>query len=270
MTDRDYILGTHDAEIERLLLQHRVWRPRMLDAWRRAGITQDQDVVDIGSGPGYAALDLAEIVGPKGGVLAVERSGRFLSSLKAAAAKRNLANIHTLEADITEASIGEEIADAAWCRWVFSWVTRPERGIANIARAMKPSGVVVFHEYLNYAAWGLLPHYPAFAAFVKAVIDSVAVTGANINSALVLPNLLEGAGFEIVALNPIVDVVAPDNYVWQWPVAFARGFRNKLVNDGLLTAADADAAIAALDRAETEGGVHMVTPIVLEIIARRR
>ncbi|MGI8619054.1 MAG: hypothetical protein ACR2L6_08180 [Gemmatimonadaceae bacterium] len=26
--DKDYILGTHDEEIERLGLQHRVWRPK--------------------------------------------------------------------------------------------------------------------------------------------------------------------------------------------------------------------------------------------------
>jgi ubiquinone/menaquinone biosynthesis C-methylase UbiE len=270
MSERDYILGTHDAEIARLLLQHRVWRPRMLDAWRRAGITQGQTVIDVGSGPGYAALDLAEIVGPQGRVLAVERSERFLSALEATAGARNLANIDTLEADITEAPIGEAIADAAWCRWVFSWLTKPERGVANISSALKAGGVAVFHEYLNYAAWGLLPHDAAFAAFVKAVIDSVAQTGADIDSAHALPKHLEQAGFEIVSLAPIVDVVAPSNYVWRWPAAFARAYKDKLVADGLLTAAEADAAIAALNRAEREGGTRMATPIVLEIIARRR
>ena len=52
--ERDYVLGTHDEEIERLGLQHRVWRPRMLEAWRRAGVTVGSRVIDIGAGPGYA------------------------------------------------------------------------------------------------------------------------------------------------------------------------------------------------------------------------
>ena len=30
--ERDYVLGTHDDEVMRLGLQHRVWRPRALDA----------------------------------------------------------------------------------------------------------------------------------------------------------------------------------------------------------------------------------------------
>ena len=270
MSERDYVLGTHDAEIDRLRLQHRVWRPRMLDAWRRGGITQGQTVVDVGCGPGYASLDLSEIVGPAGRVIAVERSARFLDALRHAAEHNGLANIATLEADITEKPIGDGIADAAWCRWVFSWMTRPELGVANIARVLKPSGVAIFHEYLDYASWGLAPRSEAFSEFVRAIIASVTRTGATIDSALVLPRLLEEAGFDIVSLTPIVDVVAPDNYVWQWPTAFARGYREKLVADGLITADRAREALAALDRAEKEGGVRMITPIVLEIIARRR
>lgn len=270
MTERDYILGTHDAEIERLLLQHRVWRPRMLDAWRRAGITQAQTVLDLGSGPGYATIDLAEIVGPAGTAIAVERSARFLAALSGAAAKRDLANIRTIEADITESSIGEVIADAAWCRWVFSWLTRPERGVANIARAMKRGGVAVFHEYLNYGAWSLIPQAQPFTDFVNAVTASIAKTGASVDAAATLPSLLEQAGFDIVALNPIVDVVGPQNYVWLWPVSFARGYRDKLVAEGVISASRADEALAQLTRAETTPGIRMVTPVVLEIIARRR
>lgn len=270
VSERGYVLGTHDAEIERLRLQHRVWRPRMLDAWRRAGITEGQTAVDVGSGPGYATLDLAEIVGPRGRVIAVERSARFLEALRDTAARNAIESISTIEADITEKPIGERIADAAWCRWVFSWLTRPELGVANIARALKPSGVAIFHEYLHYASWGLAPRSEAFAAFVKAVSDSVAKTGASIDSGLALPLLLEDAGFDILSLTPIVDVVGPENYVWQWPAAFVRDYHQRLVADSLITPQLAQDTLSALSRAEKEGRARMVTPIVLEIIARRR
>src|SRR3954467_438634 len=93
--ETDYVLGTHDEEVARLGLQHRVWRPVATDCWRRAGttpgsrlrgfgggrragITVGSRVVDVGAGPGYATVDFAEIVGPRGAVLAVERSARFL------------------------------------------------------------------------------------------------------------------------------------------------------------------------------------------------
>ena len=70
-TDRDYVLGTHDQELARLGLQHRVWRPVVLDCWQRAGITVGKRVLDVGAGPGYATVDLAEIVGPTGEVIAL-------------------------------------------------------------------------------------------------------------------------------------------------------------------------------------------------------
>src|ERR1700704_1993057 len=52
--DNDYVLGTNDEELDRLGLQHRVWRPIVLECWRRAGITHGWRVIDAGAGPGYA------------------------------------------------------------------------------------------------------------------------------------------------------------------------------------------------------------------------
>src|SRR6266571_4712358 len=37
--ERDYVLGTHDEEISRLGLQHRVWRPVVLECWRARSLT---------------------------------------------------------------------------------------------------------------------------------------------------------------------------------------------------------------------------------------
>ena len=100
--EKDYVLGTHDEEITRLGLQHRIWRPRASDAWRRAGFRSGQTLVDLGCGPGWAALDLADIVGPRGHVLAVDRSRRFLDALERTARERALTQLHTAELDLAE------------------------------------------------------------------------------------------------------------------------------------------------------------------------
>src|SRR5947207_15968846 len=99
MSEKDYVLGTHDEELLRLGLQHRVWRPMVLDCWQRAGITTGKTVLDLGAGPGYAALDLAEIVGPSGEVVALERSGNFVQAMRESFRGRGItnANIHELD-----------------------------------------------------------------------------------------------------------------------------------------------------------------------------
>src|SRR5213592_3920699 len=98
--DRDYVLGTHNEELARLGLQHRVWRPVVLDCWKKAGITVGSRVLDVGAGPGYATVDLAEIVGPSGRVLALERSARFLAVAREACAARGLSNVEFREMDL--------------------------------------------------------------------------------------------------------------------------------------------------------------------------
>ena len=89
--ERDYVLGTHEEELARLGLQHRVWRPVALDCWQRAGITVGKRVLDVGAGPGYAAIDLAEIVGPTGEVVALERSQNFIRAMETTCRARSLA-----------------------------------------------------------------------------------------------------------------------------------------------------------------------------------
>src|SRR2546430_16472783 len=91
-TDRDYVLGTHDEELARLGLQHRVWRPVVLDCWQRAGLTVAKRVLDVGAGPGYATVDLAELVGPTGEVVALERSEHFIRAMEQACGERSLAD----------------------------------------------------------------------------------------------------------------------------------------------------------------------------------
>src|SRR5438128_11021611 len=114
MSEKDYILGTHDEELLRLGLQHRVWRPVVLDCWQKAGITTGKRVLDLGAGPGYAAMDLAEIVAQTGKVVAVERSHKFVSAIKHAAQARGLTNLYTYELDLMIDDLPQDEFDFSW------------------------------------------------------------------------------------------------------------------------------------------------------------
>lgn len=191
--DREYVLGTHDDEISRLALQHRVWRPRALDAWRRAGFTVGQTLLDIGCGPGHAAVDLAEIVGPSGRILAVDQSRRFLDALEATCRLRGLANITSLELDLDAAELPPVGADGAWARWVFAFVKRPRDLLARVGAALKPGGVLVVHEYFDYSTWRVAPRSPEIEEFVRVVMESWRANGGEPDIGLDMP-LAGGAG----------------------------------------------------------------------------
>jgi SAM-dependent methyltransferase len=266
----DYILGTGDVEIERLGLQHRVWRPHVLEAWRRAGITTGSRVVDVGAGPGYATVDLAEIVGPTGEIVAVERSGRFLRHARAACEARWLEQVRIHEQDVMAGPLPATGFDAAWCRWVACFVESPAKLVERIGDALRPGGVVVFHEYGDYGTWRLAPHRPAMERFVQQVMASWRATGGEPDVGLELPTLLRAAGFQVTDVRPLVFTVRPDDYVWRWPAAFVHSGLQRLQDLGEIDVGFASEVLAAWHDAESDPGSLMITPLLLEIAAVRR
>jgi len=268
--EKDYVLGTHDEELDRLGLQHRVWRPRALDAWRRAGFTVGQTILDVGCGPGYASLDLAEIVGPQGQVLAIDQSERFLSALRKTCRQRGLANIEPTPLDLDKSDMPSSGADGAWARWVFSFVLRPREVLARVAAALKSGGTLVLHEYFDYATWRMAPRCPELEEFVDAVMQSWRAEGGEPDIALALPQWLAELGFEVKAVKPLVEVVAPSNFVWEWPAAFVQVGLKRLVQLGRLSANRSVQIAQAVDACRANPHSLMITPAVLEIIATKR
>ena len=267
MAERDYVLGTEEDEIERLGLQHRVWRERMLEGFARAGIGPGRTVIDVGCGPGWASVDLAGLVGPQGKVLAFERSRRFLASLAERAAAAGHSNIVAEECDVAQESLGEEVAEAAWCRWVLSFVADPPRTVAAIARALKPGGTALFHEYADYQAWRMMPPNAEIERFRALVVQSWRDNGGEPDAALGLPDWLAAAGMKIAEARPLIAIVGRDDPLWQWPRAFMRVNAHRLRDLGYVDAQEAERLAAAIDRAPDHA--LMITPLVAEVIARK-
>lgn len=267
--EKDYVLGTHDEEVERLGLQHRVWRPQVLECWQRAGITEGMKVADIGCGPGYATVDLAEIVGPQGHVTAIERSQRFASVAQGAVAARGLRNVTIREADLMEQSIGKKNLDAAWCRWVACFVSSPEKLVQQIADSLRVGGVAVFHEYSHYESWQLLPQRPVFESFVDEIVASWRANGGEPNIALQLPTLLHKAGFKLRYAKPLVYTITPQDYMWQWPSRFVKINTERLLELGRVTPEWAKDVQREFAEAETAPETLLTTPVVLEIVAEK-
>jgi SAM-dependent methyltransferase len=267
--DADYVLGTHDDELARLGLQHRVWRPVVTECWHRVGITHGWRVLDVGAGPGYATADLAEIVGPTGSVLGVERSARFLEAAKERCARRGLDNVEFREADLMEVSLGPLGLDASWCRWVACFVASPKKLIENIAAALRPGGLAIFHEYSDYETFRFMPTRPALEKFSQEVMASWRATGGEPNIARALPGLLREAGMKVLEILPRVRTVGPRDYAWQWPASFIEINVIRLQELGRLTEAEGAEVLREFRAADSDPQSWFTTPMFLEIVARR-
>src|SRR5258708_7220530 len=267
-TDKDYVLGTHDKEISRLGLQHRVWRPIVLECWRKAGITSGTRVLDVGAGPGYATIELAEIGGPTGRVHGVERSSRFIKAAESSCRLRQLPQVTFQEADIMQDPFQAIGFDAAWCRWVASFVSSPATLMQRIKAALKLGGAAIFHEYTNYETWQLSPRRPAVENFVSAVMASWRAQGGEPNVARQFPDLLSEAGFTVASVCPRVFTVSPRDFIWQWSASFIEVNLRRLQELGHITADTAEAVRTEFQQAQADPKTWMTTPMVLEVVAR--
>jgi len=268
--ERDYVLGTHDEEIERLGLQHAVWRPRANSAWQRAGFNRGQTILDVGCGPGYATLDLAELVGPTGRVIAVDRSRRFLDVLEARAEARGAHQVAIMENDLDEGSFENAHAHGAWCRWVLAFVMQPRQLLARIARGLEPGATFVSHEYYDYGSWRTLPRSALFEEFVGATIGNWRKSGGEPDIGAQVPRWLEELSFEIVSVRPLVYVIDKRDFMWQWPASFMQVGLARLVELGAIEEDRAPEFEAVLTQIANDDDIRMITPSVLEVIARKR
>lgn len=269
MAERDYVLGTHDEELARLGLQHRVWRPVVLDCWQKAGITVGKRVLDVGAGPGYATVDLAEIVGPTGEVVAIERSSNFVHAMGEAIRARALSNVKVHELDLMTGDLPKGDYDFSWCRWVLSFVATPALLIEKLGGVMAKGSVAIFHEYGHYETWRFFPPLPSQERFREHVIETWRESGGEPDSAPALPSLLSQNGFLIRSATPHIFCLRPDNYMWQWPATFIEVYLPRLLEMGRIDQVFADQVRADLAGAETNPNSLMITPLVLEIVAEK-
>ena len=264
MSNGDYVLGTRDDEVERLGVQHSVWRGEMLEGFRLAGFGPGQTILDIGAGPGFASADLSQLVGAEGRVIALERSPHFAATLR----RRGLANVDLREQDVNESGFGTAIADGAWTRWVLAFVADPARTVRHIAQALRPGAKAVFHEYADYQSWRTMPPSPDHEQFRSLIVKSWRESGGEPDIALQLPDLLDAAGLDLVAVRPMIRIVGRDDPAWQWPASFIATGSARLEELGYATPEQAKRFATFLDRLPP--ATRMITPLVAEIIAVRR
>lgn len=268
-TDRDYVIGVNEAEIARLGTQHAVWRATALKAWERAGLKPGMAVADIGCGPGYASLDLAEAVGPEGRVIGVDQSRTFLKVLRERAQGQGLSNVETIESDLASLDLREASLDMVYIRWVLSFVAEPEAALKRIARALKPGGTLVLQEYGCYRTFRIEPHEPVLDRFLDAVEESWKAGGGDANVARRLPGALVQAGCAVEQMTPLVFAAQRGEPFYNWPLTWIRQAPDRMAELGFMSNDQALEFHAWLGRVDAAQYSWLTTPMVLEIIARK-
>ena len=264
---QEYALGTHDAEIVRLGVQHKLWSSSAFAIWERAGISAGKTVLDLGCGPGYASFDLAGIVASKGKVIAIDESARFIEHVKQRQPFADDASVEASVGDVQQLDLPAESVDVAYQRWVLCFVKDPEAVVRGVAHSLKRGGVFAIQEYMHYEGILLAPQSKAFHRFMTVVADAWNLRGGDTKVGLRLPGLLAKHGLVPTEIRPLHRVARPHSQLWAWPTIFINTYAPKLVEEGKLTDEEYEALVHDWTARSNDPNAFFCTPPMVEIIA---
>jgi ubiquinone/menaquinone biosynthesis C-methylase UbiE len=123
-------------------------RADLLEEWvNDLEITPGTRVLDVGAGPGYFSLILAERVGPAGIVYAVDRSAEALDYLARLQQERGIRNIQRIVADITSLPAGAIHPQAALITMVLHHADDPRGMVVGAARQLSAGARAIVAEF---------------------------------------------------------------------------------------------------------------------------
>ena len=189
----DYLLGSTDAEHERLIRQAVRLAPVTERFFRETGIGPGQRVLDLGSGVGDVAMLAARLVGPSGEVVGIERDPRSITRARTRAAAAGLRNVTFTQSDVAQFS-SDKPFDAAVGRYILQFLPDPVGVLRSLSQRVRPGGVIAFQEG-SWAPFVLLSaHLPLWSASVSLLHEASLRSGVNLEMGLALHKVFQDAG----------------------------------------------------------------------------
>jgi len=187
-----YALGHSEQELQRLSRQGQALGPFTRQLFEEAGIGRGMRVLDVGCGSGDVAFLAADLVGPSGKVVGVDRERRAVDWANARATSQGITNVNFVEGDPAEMEFDQKF-DAMVGRLVLMYYRDPVSALRKLSRHVRPKGLIVFQE-MDMANARSLPVAPLFERSVTWIKQTLNATGARTQSGLELyPVFVEAA-----------------------------------------------------------------------------
>lgn len=268
MPAKTYPLGASQSEIDRLAFQARVWSPMTEALFDRLGVGPGWTCLDVGAGVGLVTLPLAERVGPKGRVTAVEPSALYAATLREELARKNMDNVEVWQGDIRRFPARRGAYDLIFSRWVLSFLPGVERLLARLVPALKKGGALAVEDY-HHLGCAYYPSRPSFDEVVEGARRWFRLTGGNPRVAGELPAIYRRLGLKHVEVVPHLRVGEPGSELWRWGEMFFIDHLPNMIRDGAVTVVQArrfEKDLAALKKIP---GALFVVPTIFDVVGRR-
>jgi ubiquinone/menaquinone biosynthesis C-methylase UbiE len=141
----EYMLGHSQHEIRRLMRQAAILRPFTERLLRNAEMEPGMRVLDLGCGAGDVSMLAAELVGPSGSVIGIDRSPEVIALARRRAQAAGMPQITFRDVPL-DAFSDPGCFDCVIGRYVLVHQSDPVDFLRSAARLVRPGGVIALHE----------------------------------------------------------------------------------------------------------------------------
>jgi ubiquinone/menaquinone biosynthesis C-methylase UbiE len=113
---------------------------------KKFGITEGMTVVDYGCGPGRYATKIAELVGEKGKVYALDIHELAIDAVKAKTEKHNIRNLKPILTQGYNSTLPDNTADVVCAIDMFWIIKKPTEFLAELKRITKTDGILIVDD----------------------------------------------------------------------------------------------------------------------------
>ncbi|MDP9102029.1 MAG: methyltransferase domain-containing protein [Actinomycetota bacterium] len=245
----DYVLSLSESELRRYQVMAAQARVLEADLWDRAGIASGAAVADVGCGPAATAVAMAQVVGPSGSVVGVERDPDALAQARSLVAAGGVSNVTLRAGEAARTGLEPGSVDVAVMRHVLAHNGSHELEIVrHLAEVVRPGGWVYLVD-VDLTGFRVLPMDPRLADMSARYAEFHTGIGNDPMIGLRLGNMLRDAGLVDVehhgrfSIFPAPPGLRPPPWV----------AREAMVAAGTISADDADrwtTALEAMDASE--------------------
>lgn len=113
---------------------------------KKFGITEGMTVVDYGCGPGRYTTKLADLVGEKGEVYALDIHELAIEAIKKKVEAHNIRNIEPMLIQGYNSTLPDNIADVVCAIDMFWIIKKPTEFLAELKRITKENGILIVDD----------------------------------------------------------------------------------------------------------------------------
>jgi len=228
------------------------WNPATEAFYAPAKLGPGLIVGDFGCGPGHAAIEFANRVGPAGHVHAFDINAAFIERTRARATENDLGNRVTAHLmDSARLPIDDASLDRIIARNTIIYVNDPVETLTEFRRVLRPGGIAHAIE----GDWRLTAVEPVPTNEWRAVIEAASWAWPRPEVGRQLYGFARHAGFEEVAVQVMTspDTTGRLNGMIQTVVGYAK-------EGGEIAPARVDAVLETIAQAQADGTYLAMSP----------